>query len=50
MAAVSIIAVRAATKGSWQKATILFFFTGIITAFLDFLTTETVTLVISHCS
>lgn len=46
MAAVSIIAVRVATKGSWQKATILFFFTGIITAFLDFLTTETVTLVI----
>lgn len=46
MTCASIVALRITLKGSWQKATMLFFLTGIITAYLDFLTTETVTLVI----
>ena len=46
MTVVSIISVKIADKGEWQKVILLFFLTGIITAYLDFLTTETVTLVV----
>ena len=42
----SIISVKIAQTGAWEKATPLFFFTGIFIAYLDFLTTETITLVI----
>ena len=46
MTVVSIIAVKTATKGLWHRTTLLFFLTGIIAAYLDFLTTETVTLAV----
>ncbi len=46
MIGASIIAVKTAEKSLWGRATLLFFFTGIITAYLDFLTTETVTLAV----
>lgn len=42
----SIISVKIAQTGTREKATPLFFFTGIFIAYLDFLTTETITLVI----
>ena len=46
MLVASIMAVRIALSKKWQKSVSLFFFTGIIIAFLDFLTAETITLVI----
>ena len=46
MLVVAIIGVKMSLKGSYQNCGILFFLTGIIAAYLDFLTTETVTLLI----
>lgn len=42
----SIIGVRITHTGVWEKVSFLFFFTGLFIAYLDFLTAETVTLVI----
>ena len=42
----AIIGVKIAQKGAWENIGFLFFFTGIVIAYLDFLTTETITLVI----
>ena len=46
MFAVSIIAIRMALQGRYDHACILFLVTGMVTIFLDFLTTETLTLLI----
>lgn len=46
MAFASIIGVNMSLKGNYQNCGVLFFLTGIIAVYLDFLTTETVTLLI----
>lgn len=46
MLVAAIIGVKMSLEGNYQNCGILFFLTGIIAAYLDFLTTETVTLLI----